>query len=76
MKYSELPKSIRDLASWEDNLKARQESLTGAPADACLFLIPTVSWEQKQRGPRLVVAAMCLAEQDCEACYKYLQKWG
>ncbi len=73
MKYSELPKSIRELATWEDNLKERQESLSGVPSEDCLVDSSPLSWPRRLTKARLVVASMCLAEHDCEACLKMLR---
>ncbi len=75
MKYSEFQQQfIEDLPSWEDSLKKRQESLSGAPNVNCLLIVPPVAWPRRIRRSKLVVAAMCLAEnEDCAACLKLLQ---
>ncbi len=68
--------SIDAIATWQERLKERQEALSGVPSSSCLREIPARWWEQKQRQQKLVVASMCLAEHDCEACYKYLTKYS
>ncbi len=77
MKYSEYAMLLapdRHLPSWEERLKARQESLSGVPSDSCLVELPAVKWPRKIFRSRLIVAAMCLAENgQCSACLMLLQ---
>ena len=73
MKFSSY-QALLDLPSWEDNLKERQESLTGVPSSSCLVVVPASTWPRKIRHSKLVVAAMCLAENgECDACLKLLR---
>ncbi len=76
MKYSEFNalQGIETLPSWEESLRKRQELLSGAPDVNCLVVVPSQSWPRRLRQSKLVVAAMCLAENpDCAACLKMLQ---
>ncbi len=78
MKYSEFVKAeqIELFASWETNLKKRQESLSGVPHSLCLVETPAGLWSRPLRRSKLIVAAMCLAENgECEACLKSLRQF-
>lgn len=73
MKFSSY-QAMLDLPSWEDRLKERQESLSGIPSVSCLVEIPPAEWDRRIRHSKLVVAAMCLAENGaCGACLKLLK---
>jgi len=64
-----------DLPSWEERLKARQESLSGVPADGCLMTNSPEEWHRELRRLRMVVAATCASKTPgCDACLRYLQK--
>jgi len=68
--------TLAAISSWESRLEKRQHDLSGNPVEGCLSEVAPKSWEQYQKSNRLVVASMCLAENDCDACYKYLQRMG
>ncbi len=65
--------SLDAIGTWQERFKERQESLSGVPTERCLVNMPAAAWYSKMRGQKAVVAAMCLAEGECEACLKFLQ---
>ncbi len=67
--------TLAAISSWESRLEKRQAELSGVVSDGCLLEAPARSWEATQHKNRIVVASMCLAENDCEACYKMLAKY-
>ncbi len=67
--------ALEAIPGWETQLKARQQALSGVPAATCLLETTPRSWSRKLFRSKLVVAAMCLAEnEDCDACFKLLRR--
>ncbi len=65
--------SLDAISTWQSRLKKRQEELSGKPDESCLLERPAVKWPQYLREQKYVIAAMCLAERKCEACYEMLR---
>ncbi len=64
----------RTIPTLEERLKERQLSLTGKPSDNCLVMCPASAWSRSLQQNKFVVAAMCLAEGECEYCLWLLRR--
>ncbi len=76
MKFSEYSSqaSLDAIPGWEERLRRRQEELSGARNPSCLITLPASAWPRKIRRNKLVVAAMCCAENECAACLEVLRR--
>ncbi len=64
----------RKIPTLEERLKTRMESLTGKANDNCLVHSPASVWSRSLQQNKFVVAAMCLAEGECEYCLWLLRR--